>query len=240
MVEAKRLAYADLHELVGDPAKVKVPVERMLSKEYAAERRALIQPDRAMTEVGPGISFEGDTIYLATADREGNMVSLIQSVAGVWGAGVVVEGTGMLLQNRGAGFKLEPNLAKTLAPRKKPFHTIIPAFAMRDGKPWLAYGVQGGSMQPQGHVQILVNLVDFGMNLQQAADAPRWRMEQELSVESGISETTTAALEAMGHVLTPTRPAFTYGGFQGIMRDEARGVYIGASEPRKDGMAAGY
>ncbi|MCE5230254.1 gamma-glutamyltransferase [bacterium] len=240
-VEAKRLAYADLYALVADPKKAKVPVKEMLSKEYAAKRRALIDPNRAMAEPMPGISSDGDTVYLCAADKDGNMISMIFSIAGQFGSGVMAGETGILMQDRGFGFTLDPKHPNVLAPRKRPFHTIIPAMALKDGKPWVAYGVMGGTMQPQGHAQVLCNLVDFGMNIQQAGEAPRWRHETKgVWLESLIGDDVRKALAAKGHTMIGNTPPTSFGGYQGVMRNPLGPGWIAGSDPRKDGMAVGY
>jgi gamma-glutamyltranspeptidase/glutathione hydrolase len=225
----------------------------LLSKDYAAERRALISAGKAAQSYPAGdASLEsGDTIYLTVADSDGNMVSLIQSNYGGLGSGMTPAELGFQLQNRGQLFSLKEGHANVYAPGKRPFHTIIPAFAMKDGKPWMSFGVMGGAMQPQGHVQILVNMIDFGMNLQEAGDAARARHAGSsqptdeimtdggvVYLESDIGADIRAALAKMGHRIG-TDPV-SYGGYQAILRNAAQGVYYGASESRKDGQAAGY
>ncbi|MCP3979447.1 MAG: gamma-glutamyltransferase [bacterium] len=253
MVEAKKLAYEDRARFYADPAFADVPIDGLLSKEYAGERMKLIDPARASRtlEAGNPRLHEGDTTYLTTADAAGNMVSLIQSNYTGFGSGYVVEGWGFGLQNRGGLFNLDPKSPNYLEPGKRPFHTIIPAFATRDGKPWLSFGVMGGDMQPQGHVQVLVNLVDFGMNLQEAGDAARFHHTGSseptgtmmtsggvLRLEAGVPEQVRRELHRMGHRLGHT--IGTYGGYQAIARDPDSGVYSGATESRKDGCALGY
>jgi gamma-glutamyltranspeptidase/glutathione hydrolase len=253
MVEAKKLAYEDRARYYADPAFADVPVEDLLSKDYAKQRAKLIDPGRAAKtlEAGQPRLSEGDTTYVTVADSEGNMVSLIQSNYTGFGSGHVVEGWGFGLQNRGALFNLNPESANYLEPGKRPFHTIIPAFAMKDGKPWLSFGVMGGAMQPQGHVQILVNLLHFGMNLQEAGDAPRFYHSGSseptgttmttggiLYLETGVSDDIRRELTRRGHRLGGT--IHSYGGYQAIARDPKTGVYSGASESRKDGCAIGY
>jgi gamma-glutamyltranspeptidase/glutathione hydrolase len=254
MIEAKKLAFEDRAKFYADPAFAKLPVQGLLSAAYAAERRARIDATRAARTVDAGnpALHDGDTIYLATADRFGNMVSLIQSNYRGMGAGIVVPGTGFGLQDRGEMFVVHDDAhANVYAPGKRPFHTIIPAFVCKDGAPWLAFGVMGGAMQPQGHVQVLVNLLDFGMNLQEAGDAARWqhlgssdydgtRMRDGgyVEVESGVPWATVRELQRRGHDVRVGNGGF--GGYQAIARDHARGVWIGASESRKDGHAAGY
>lgn len=253
MIEAKKIAFEDRARHYADPDFSKIPLQGLLSDEYAAERRKLIDPARAQRRIAAGNPKidEGDTIYLTTADRDGNMVSLIQSNYRGMGSGIVVPGLGFGFQDRGEMFTMEPGHPNVYASGKRPFHTIIPAFVMKDGKPWLSFGVMGGAMQPQGHVQIIVNLIDFGMSLQEAGDAARWQHEgsseptgEEMTdggfvfVESGVPWETLRALEAKGHDVRTDVGG--YGGYQAIMRDDKQGVYYGASESRKDGQAAGY
>ena len=260
-VEAKKLAFADRARFYADPAFQPAPVAKLVSKEYAAQRRALVSMDKALREVQPGTPKqleEGDTIYLTTADADGMMVSLIQSNYRGMGSGMAPPGLGFILQDRGemfvlAGCDREPVHPNCYAPGKRPFQTIIPAFITRGGKPWVSFGVMGGAMQPQGHVQIVMNLVDFGMNLQEAGDAPRIQHEGsteptgqgaamsdggEVNLETGFPYETIRALMRKGHrVIFADGP---YGGYQAILRDPDNGVYFGASESRKDGHAAGY
>jgi gamma-glutamyltranspeptidase/glutathione hydrolase len=232
---------------------VDVPVEWLVSKDYADERRQLISPDRAARVVPPGERKleEGDTIYLTVADADGNMVSLIQSNYRGMGSGMTPGELGFVLQNRAELFALDADHANVVEGGKRPFHTIIPAFVMRDGEPLISFGVMGGSMQPQGHAQIIVNMIDFGMNLQEAGDAarinhtgssqPTGTTMQDggvVNLESGFSEEVRAELERRGHRLGPSNGSF--GGYQAIMFDKEQGVYYGASEVRKDGQAAGY
>ncbi len=245
LIEAKKLAYADLDRFVGDPAYMKTPAAHLLSPAFIAERRNQLDPARANPRPEPGPALTtSETIYLSAADAQGNMVSFINSLASAFGSGVVVPGTGLALQNRGAGFTTTEGLPNTVAPNKRPFHTIIPAFVTEtsdDGseKPWLSYGVMGGAMQPQGHVQVLLNLLVFGMDLQQALDQARFRhtVGNKVGLEGPISESVRATLRALGHDLFDL-PASSAGGAQAIMR-LARG-YAAASDPRKDGMAAGH
>lgn len=252
VVESLKLAFADRARLYADPDFVKTPVKQLLDKDYAKDRRALIQMERAMAQVETGsAAFKGrDTIYLTTADAEGNMVSLIQSNYAGMGSGMAPEGLGFILHDRGQQFSLEPGHANIYAPGKRPFHTIIPAFITKDGQPWVSFGVMGGDMQPQGHVQIVLNLIDFGMNLQEAGDAPRiyWNTAQQptggvmtdggkVNLESGFPEPTLRALQMKRHILG--RNVWGYGGYQAIKRLPG-GAWVGASESRKDGQAAGY
>ncbi|WP_369979486.1 gamma-glutamyltransferase [Xanthomonas bundabergensis] len=254
--EAKKLAFADRARFYADPAFQPAPLAKLISKDYAAQRRALISMDKALKEVQPGTPKqleEGDTIYLTVADADGMMVSLIQSNYRGMGSGMAPPGLGFILQDRGEMFVLNKDHPNGYAPGKRPFQTIIPAFVTKDGKPWLSFGVMGGAMQPQGHVQIVMNLVDFHMNLQEAGDAPRIQHEGsteptgqatamrdggELNLETGFSYDAIRDLMRKGHrVIFADGP---YGGYQAIARDPASGVYYGASESRKDGQAAGY
>jgi gamma-glutamyltranspeptidase/glutathione hydrolase len=253
-VEAKKLAFEDRAHLYADPEFNKIPVQRLISKEYAAERRKLINPKRAGRAYEPGVNpalQQGDTIYLTTADREGNMVSLIQSNYRGMGSGMTPDGLGFILQDRGEMFDLEEGRFNTYAPGKRPFHTIIPAFITKDGQPFLSFGVMGGATQPQGHAWIVLNIVDFGMSLQEAGDAARVLHEGSseptgermtdggrVLVESGIPYETVRALMDMGHEVGFDLGG--YGGYQAIGWDPVQKVYAGASESRKDGQAAGY
>jgi len=253
MIEAKKLAFEDRAKFYADPDFSKIPLKGLLSKEYAAERRKLIDPEHAgrSYDAGNPAADDGDTIYLTTADAAGNMVSLIQSNYRGMGSGIVVPGLGFCFQDRGEMFVFEPGHANIYAPGKRPFHTIIPAFITKDGAPWLSFGLMGGAMQPQGHVQIVCNLIDFGMNFQAAGDAARWQHLGStdydsptmtdggyVEVESGIPAESLAALKAMGHDVRSGKGGF--GGYQAIHRDALHGTYVGASESRKDGHAAGY
>ena len=255
MIEAKKLAFEDRAKHYADPSFHEVPYETLLSKEYAAERRKLIG-DEAREDLTTGVDVleDGDTIYLTTADKHGNMVSLIQSNFRGMGTGFVVPGTGFSFQNRGELFSLDPDHPNVYAPGKRPFHTIIPGFVMKDGEPFLSFGNMGGAYQPIGHVSILTNVIDFGMNIQQAGDALRWEHsgstqptddldehltdEGMVSIESSIDYQVVRDLEAMGHDVQIGHSFF--GRFQAIMRDLETGVYYGASESRVDGQAAGY
>lgn len=253
LTEAKKLAFEDRAKFYADPAFNDIPVAWLISKQYANRRRTLIDMDHAARTYPPGdpILESGETIYLTTADKAGNMVSLIQSNYQGLGSGMTPDGLGFVLQDRGQLFNLEPGHMNSYAPGKRPFHTIIPSFVTKDGRPIMSFGVMGGAMQPQGHVQILVNIIDFGMNLQEAGDAPRMRhtgssqptggvMESGgvLHLECGFPPETLRALAARGHFIRHTTGG--YGGYQAIMHDAAGGVYYGASESRKDGYAAGY
>ncbi|HEX9894754.1 MAG TPA: gamma-glutamyltransferase [Gemmatimonadales bacterium] len=244
LVEATKLAFADLARWVGDPAAMTIPPTRLLDEGFIQSRRALFDPLRAAERLEPGAAATAsETIYLAAADSDGNMVSLINSIYSNFGSGVVVPGTGFALQNRGAGFTLEPGLANTLAPGKRPLHTITPAFVSTPGaageEPWLAFGVMGGSIQPQGQVQVLLNLLEFGMDLQEAIDAARFRHLEGVLVglEQPIGAEVRRGLEALGHQVDLLPPGAA-GGAQAVMR-LGRGWAAG-SDPRKDGMAAGW
>ncbi|MFN7680365.1 MAG: gamma-glutamyltransferase [Planctomyces sp.] len=253
-VEAKKLAFEDRARLYADPQFAAVPVAELISTDYADRRRVLMNSERAASSYPVGIPAaveEGDTIYLTTADSDRNMVSLIQSNYRGFGSGVCPTGLGFSLQDRGEMFDLQPGRMNSYAPGKRPFHTIIPAFVTKDGQPYMSFGVMGGATQPQGHVQILMNVLDFGMNIQEAGDAPRILHSGSseptgeqmtnggtVALESGFPEGLSERLIERGHALKPARGEF--GGYQGIMYDAVRGVYFGASESRKDGMAAGY
>ncbi|MGB5205069.1 MAG: gamma-glutamyltransferase [Eudoraea sp.] len=254
LTEAKKLAFEDRAKFYADPDFNKIPLDQLLSKEYAARRRALINPDKAASTYPAGdLEIEtGNTTYLTVADKDGNMVSLIQSIYSEFASGMVPDGLGFVLQNRGQMFNVQDkNHANALEPWKRPFHTIIPAFITKDGKPFLSFGLMGGAVQPQGHTQIVVNLIDFGMNLQEAADAPRMRHQGSsqptgsvmtnggtLNLESGIDYKTIRELRKKGHRISYA--VGIYGGYQAIGVDLENKVYTGASESRKDGQAAGY
>ena len=253
LVEAKKLAFEDRAKYYADMDFVDVPVTRLISKEYADERRKLISPSRASKKLPPGDAKleHGDTIYLTVADKDGNMVSLIQSNYRGMGSGMTPGDLGFVLQDRAELFALEDGHANVVEGGKRPFHTIIPAFVMKDGKPLISFGLMGGSMQPQGHAQIVVNMVDFGMNLQEAGDAARINHTGSsqptgtamndggvVHLETTFSEETRKGLVSLGHTLGPSDGSF--GGYQAIMWNEEQGVYYGASEVRKDGQAAGY
>ncbi|XVJ58696.1 MAG: gamma-glutamyltransferase [Tepidisphaera sp.] len=262
-VEAKKLAFEDRARFYADPAFVKAPLKHLLSDGYAAERRARIDMAKAAMVVEPGAIPSGaDTIYLTTADSTGMMVSLIQSNYRGMGSGMVPSrasggrdaGLGFMLQNRGEQFATKAGHPNVLEPGKRPFHTIIPAFITKGGKPWMSFGVMGGAMQPQGHAQIVINLIDFGMTLQQAGDAPRIHHNGstepqgevksmadggELNLEAGFAPEVVAELTRRGHTIKPVH-RWSFGGYQAIARDPVTGVYCGASESRKDGHAAGY
>src|SRR4026209_1072846 len=279
MVEAKKIAWADRAKFYADPEFAKIPLAGLLSKEYAAERRKLIDPGHAAKAVEAGVPpangaglqptreprqdstatpkrspvDDGDTIYMCTADDDGNMVSLIQSNYRGMGSGIVVPGLGFMFQDRGELFSMDPGHPNVYAPGKRPFHTIIPGFVMKDGEPWEAFGVMGGGMQPQGHFQVLTNQIDFGLNAQEAGDASRWQHEGDnertgekmeksgyVEVESGIPYEIVRELEKRGHEVR--FDVGGYGGYQAIKVElhDGQRVYVGASESRKDGQAAGY
>lgn len=253
MVEAKRLAFEDLAKFYADTATYNAPIAELISDEYAAKRRALIDMKRANPDIPPGeVKLrQGDTTYLTTADSAGMMVSLIQSNYRGMGSGLVPDGLGFMLQDRGELFALDPAHPNVYAPAKRPFQTIIPAFVMKGGKPFMSFGVMGGDLQPQGHVQILVNMIDFGLNVQEAGDAARFRHVGsddwarkssagvgKLQLETGIGPDVRRELERRGHDIEPGDGGF--GGYQAIMRDPVTGAYWGASEMRKDGAAIGY
>ena len=250
-VEAKKLAFEDRAKYYADPDFSDIPLDWLISKEYGMERAKLINPNSAARKVEAGKLEQGNTIYLTVADNEGTMVSLIQSNYRGMGSGMVPPGLGFILQDRGELFSLEEGHANKFEPGKRPFHTIIPAFITKDGEPLISFGVMGGSMQPQGHAQIVVNIIDFGMNLQEAGDAPRIRHGGSsqptgskmtnggtVFLESGISYETLRSLIKKGHNIEWTTGGF--GGYQAIMWDKKNRVFFGASESRKDGQAVGY
>jgi gamma-glutamyltranspeptidase/glutathione hydrolase len=246
-LEAKKLAYEDMARYYGDPAFGEIPLKELLSKEYATSRRKGIDASKA-GEYDPGLTSGDHTIYLTVADKDGNMISLIQSLSSGFGSKEVPEGLGFALQNRGSGFVLEEGHINQYAPQKRPFHTIIPAFVTKEGNPFISFGLMGGDMQPQGHVQIIMNIIDFDMDLQEAGDAPRifhsgtsargGKVEGvgDTYLESGFSYETISELMDRGHSIRMNKGI--YGGYQAIMLKD--GVYYGASESRKDGQAAGY
>ncbi len=249
--EAKKLAFEDRAKFYADPAFNDLPINELISKEYAAKRRALINDKRAGKTYDPGKIETGNTIYLTVADKDGNMISLIQSNYRGMGSGMCPPSLGFILQDRGEMFSLEEGHLNVFEPGKRPFHTIIPAFITKDGKPYISFGLMGGSMQPQGHAQMVINLIDFKMSLQEAGDAPRMRHGGAsqptggkmtdggiLYLESGIHWDELQKLMQMGHKIQWDLGG--YGGYQAILWDEEKGVYFGASESRKDGQAAGY
>ena len=238
--EASRLAYRDRDACLADPAAVEVPLERLLDPSYAAGLRALIDPERALPALPPPLlAAHADTVYLTVVDRERNAVSLINSLFEGFGSGLVCPETGVLFHNRGMCFSLDPRHPNAIAPGKRPLHTIIPALALQDGRPAIAFGVMGGHYQPVGQVQVLTGVMDFGLDPQQALDAPRsFAYGGELQVEPGVPAATVAALTRRGHRVVPR--AKPLGGGQMIVIDHQRGVLQGGSDPRKDGLALGY
>jgi gamma-glutamyltranspeptidase/glutathione hydrolase len=251
MIEAKKLAYEDRAKYYADPAFGPLPVATLISKSYAERRRSEIKHEHANLHPMPGDPGHADTIYLTVVDREFNCVSLIQSNFHGFGSHHVPGALGFVLQNRGSLFALDPTHLNRLEPRKRPFHTIIPGFVTKDGKPWLSFGLMGGDMQAQGHAQVICNMIDFGMDVQEAGDAPRFRhfgsseptgqpakAGGSVALESGITEETRRRLEAKGHHLE--RATGSFGGYQAIRIDLEHGVLIGGSDPRKDGCAMGY
>ena len=252
LIEAKKLAFEDRARYYADPDFASIPLKTLLSDQYAAGRRALINAEKASVkfDASQSVLKDGDTVYLTTADAEGNMVSLIQSNMLEFGSGMVPDGLGFVFHNRGSSFNLAPGHANVYAPGKRPFNTIIPGFVLKDGLPFMSFGVMGGAMQPQGHLQVLCNIIDFGMNVQEAGDAARFAHSGssepvgtvmsdggKVALESGIPASVRGALQRKGHQLTDKD---FFGGYQAILFDNAEKVYHGASEMRKDGQAAGY
>jgi gamma-glutamyltranspeptidase/glutathione hydrolase len=244
LIEAIKLAFADAHAYIADPRQVHVPISGLLSESYAAERRALINKDNAVYPTPGRPEQHGDTVYLTVADGEGNMVSWIQSLYMGFGSGLTAGTTGIQLQNRGANFSLQAGHPNEVAPGKRPYHTIIPGFITHDDRAWSSYGVMGGFMQPQGHLLVGVNLLDFDMDPQAALDAPRfcWLEDKTVALEASVPDDIRASLTGRGHDLIPEERAgfYHYGGGQVIVRDPATGVLIGGSEPRNDGAAVGW
>ena len=253
MLEAKRLAYEDLAKFYADPRFVKVPMRGLISEGYGEQRRKEIHLERANPSIGPGDPrlFDGDTTYFATADKDGMMVSIIQSNYRGMGSGLVADGLGFMFQDRGELYSLDPKAANVYAAGKRPFHTIIPGFVMKDGGPYLAFGVMGGDMQPQAHVQVLANIIDYGMNVQDAGDAARWRHYGnaeptgepsqgvgKVEMESGFDPQVKAELARRGYTIEPGTGNF--GGYEAILFDARQRVYWGATEMRKDGQVIGY
>ena len=255
LVESKRLAFETMAQTFADPDFADMPLNYLLSDKYAAAQYARIDPEQVLspTELAAPLEGEGDTTYLTVADKDGMMVSLIQSNYRGMGSGLVPTGLGFMLQDRGELFSLDPDHPNVYAPGKRPFHTIIPAFATREGKPWMSFGLMGGGMQPQGHVQVLINMVDFEMNVQEAGDAARFLHDGGASpeggdpthygtlyLEPGVPAGTVEALKKMGHNVEVNATGVMFGGYQAIQRDEKTGVYAGATEMRKDGTVAGW
>ena len=241
LIEAKKLAYADLYKYVADPEQANIPLKELLSKDYAESRRAMISADQAATVANPGLPVGHDTVYLTTIDSDGNACSFINSLYHGFGSHIVGGDTGILLQNRGAGFTLEKGHFNEYAPNKRPYHTIIPGMVLRDGKLYMSYGLMGGPMQPQGHVQLLLSHLDHKLPIQEAVDTPRWNHTEgtEVLLEHGVTESTKAKLDAMGHS-TKYSHGGSFGGSQVILVDPTTGTFFGASDPRKDGAALGY
>lgn len=249
--EAKKLAFEDRAKYLADPSFSAIPVSQLISKKYAADRRKLIDRNVAAKVMAAGKAEAGNTVYLTVADKYGNMVSLIQSNYRGMGSGMCPTGLGFILQDRGEMFTLEEGHNNVYAPGKRPFHTIMPAFITKHGQPWISFGVMGGDMQPQGHAQIVINLIDFKMNLQEAGDAPRMHHVGSseptgelmtnggvLYLENGFRWEVIQKLLSMGHTIQWDLGG--YGGYQAIMWDDKNKVWFGASESRKDGQAAGY
>jgi gamma-glutamyltranspeptidase/glutathione hydrolase len=251
LIEAKKLAYADLARYVGDADHLVMPVDRMLSDAFIAERRSHLDESRAQERVDPGPAMtSSETIYLAAADSAGNMVSFINSLYDEFGSGIVVPGTGFALHDRGAGFTMEQGLPNTVAPGKRPFHTLIPGFVSIPGSgaqspdgsgdtPYMSFGLMGGAMQAQGHAQFLINLLVFEMDVQEAMDAARFRhfSGQNVAIEGAVPDSVRAALTRMGHVVSEGQRS-QMGGSQAIIRLKRR--YAAGSDPRKDGEAVGW
>ena len=242
LIEATKLAFADAHAYIADPRQAEIPLDGLLSEGYTQTRRALIEMDRANPPQAGQPPRHGDTVYLTVADGQGNMVSWIQSLYMGFGSGLTAGTTGIQLQNRGANFSLEAGHPNEVGPGKRPFHTIIPGFISKDGQPWCSFGVMGGFMQPQGHLQVGLNLAAFGMDPQTALDAPRfnWLEGMAVGVETAVSPDIRAELARRGHQLHPSDKPLHYGGGQVIIRDPESGVLIGGSEPRNDGTAVGW
>jgi gamma-glutamyltranspeptidase / glutathione hydrolase len=252
LVEAKKLAYEDRARYYADPDFAEVPVDWLISKDYAAERVKLIDPARASLDVRPGApALDSDTIYMTAADSDGNMISFIQSIYAEWGSTICPDGVGFAMQNRGQSFSLDPGHPNRLEPHKRPFHTIIPGFVTRAGSPVLSFGVMGGAFQPQGHCQVLMNMLDFGMSPQQAGEQPRVAHDGSseptggrsagggtLAFERGIREDVKRRLGEMGH--RDSGATVALGGYQAIWRTDDPRIYFGGSDPRKDGGAFGY
>jgi gamma-glutamyltranspeptidase / glutathione hydrolase len=247
LIEATKIAFADRNRYIADPTFSKVPVKELLSKDYAAKRRALIDPDKAIDPPSYGdIRMGSDTTYFTVVDKDRMAVSFINSIFNSFGSGIVAGETGIMLHNRGTGFSLEPDHPNAIQPGKRPFHTLIPAMVFKDGALVMSYGVMGGDIQAQGHVQVLVNLVDRGMNLQQAIDAPRIRYiaGRGVMMEEGMTTPVIAELVKRGHERRLPPEGIMHralmGGGQAIMIDQVGGTLLGASDSRKDGMAMGY
>jgi gamma-glutamyltranspeptidase / glutathione hydrolase len=245
LIEATKLAFADRNRYIADPVFSKIPVKELLSKDYAAKRRALIDSTKALENPPAGdLNLGSDTTYFTVVDKDGNAVSFINSLFDAFGSGIVAGDTGIVFQNRGSAFSLDPKHPNAIAPGKRPFHTIIPAMVFKDNQLFMSFGVMGGAIQPQGHVQVLVNLIDLKMGLQEAIDAPRFRITNGRNVlmEDELGSPVIEKLLQLGHVrATPTGVLrSSMGGGQAIMIDPVSKTLMGASDPRKDGMALGY
>jgi gamma-glutamyltranspeptidase / glutathione hydrolase len=248
MIESMRLAFADARQYIADPAAVRVPVDGLLSRKYADERRAFISPDAAMQPPSYGASLPGsDTVYLSVVDGQGNACSFINSLYMGWGTGIVAKGAGVFLQNRGAGFSLDADHPNVVVGGKRPYHTIIPGMAVKDGELWASFGVMGGFMQPQGHFQVISAMLDDDLNPQEALNRPRFCLETGrgdsiLALEEGIPLATMARLAEIGHTIRPVsgRGRGVFGDGQIIRRDPETGVLSGGADPRKDGLVAAF
>jgi gamma-glutamyltranspeptidase / glutathione hydrolase len=239
LTEAKKLAFIERARHIADPAFYQAPLNDLLSKSYSAELRKRIDPNRVMQETAANPPGGEDTVYLTVVDKDRNAVSLIQSIFSQFGSGLVAGDTGIVLHNRGAGFSFDPNHPNRLEGNKRPFHTLVPAMVFQNGNPWLTFGVMGGDMQTQGHVQVLLNLIDFGMDVQRAGEMPRFRhFDSGLALESAIGEDVRSVLTTKGHQTTTSPGGF--GGYQAIMIDPKTGALSGGSDPRKDGCAIGW
>lgn len=238
IVEAKKAAFSDRANYVADPAFAKLPTDKIISKEYAAERRKMLDMNKA-SDMSDWDWKSSNTVYLTVADKYGNVISFITSIYWEFGSGIVPEGTGIIMQNRGTLFSLEKNHFNYLEPRKRPLHTIIPSFVMKEGKPWFSFGVMGGDMQPQGHVQVLLNMIEFGMNVQEAGEAARvCHTAEGVALEQDIPWQERLKLIEKGHFIISTFDL--HGGYQGILIDPETGAFAGGTDDRKDGCAMGY
>jgi gamma-glutamyltranspeptidase/glutathione hydrolase len=239
LVEAKKIAFADRDRYISDPGFNEIPLKKLLSDPYADLRRELIDPNCAREDYGPGSAETNDTIYLTVVDRDRNVVSFINSIFSAFGSGIVAQDTGICLQNRGSSFRLDSSSWNRIEPGKRPLHTIIPALVMKDGTPYFSYGVMGGDNQPQAHVQVFLNMIEFGMNVQEAGEASRFRHTGgDLGLESGIDFGIRQGLSHRGHRVVTMVDG--YGGYQGIVIDPESSVLMGGSDPRKDGCAMGW
>ncbi len=240
-IETKKLAFADRDAYIADPSRASIPMEGLISKGYASDRRRLIDPNLAAAATQPGLPEQGDTVYLSVVDGERNAVSFINSLFWGFGSSIVAGDTGIFLQNRASLFSLDSHHPNKVEPRKRPLHTLIPGMVLRDGRPCFSFGVMGGDMQPQGHAQVLANLIDFGMDAQEAGEAPRFCHSSEgVSLESAISGRVRSQLAEKGHDIISGQGPFGFGGYQGIWIDPESNVLFGGSDPRKDGCAMGW